>query len=275
MANKMFYTVEEAAAKLGMSPEEVEGLGESGQLQEFRDRDRLMFKREQVDLLAGDAGGSEDNDLDEITLAESGELEAISLSSSSTGSAFASSASDTGTDTGVSIFDPDESDAGADANADTLVTAFGDAGASGSGLANIALDADDTSLGGDLLADLGDSGSDGALDDLAGSGMSDTGAGSLFEGGDAEPEFAAPAAPMMMQGEAYDGPGSGFAAGAALAMTLVLLAALAVMVTSLTGSGATDLLNQIDDTMVYAVLGGGIALVAIFGGIGFVLLRKS
>jgi len=44
---------------------------------------------------------------------------------------------------------------GADANADTLVTAFGDAGASGSGLANIALDSDDTSLGGDLLAHQG------------------------------------------------------------------------------------------------------------------------
>lgn len=269
MANKMFYTVEEAAAKLGMSVVEVQGLGDSGQLQEFRDRDRLMFKREQVDLLAGHHGA--DDDIDEITLAESGELEPLSLSSSGSGSAFSSAAS--GTDTGVSIFDPDDS--GADANADTLVTAFGDAGASGSGLANMAFESDDTSLGGDLLADLGDSG---AGQDLGGSSMGESSAGSLFEGDSGEPDYAAGAAvaaPMMVQGDAYDGAGSGFAAGAALAMTLVLLGALAVMLLSLTGSGSAAIFESITKNTVFMVLGGGIVAVALFGGIGFAVLRKS
>jgi len=271
MANKMFYTVEEAAAKLGMSAEEVQGLGDSGQLQEFRDRDRLMFKREQVDLLAGHAGG--DDEFDEITLAESGELEPLSLSSSGTGSGSAFSSA-TGTDTGVSIFDPDDS--GADANADTLVTAFGDASASGSGLANMAFESDDTSLGGDLLADLGDSGS--AASDLGGSSMSESAAGSLFEGDSSEPDYAgsaAAAAPMMVAGDAYDGSGSGIAAGAALAMTFVLLGALGVMLLSLTGSGSASLFEKIDGNTVYMVLGGGIALIGIFAAIGFVTMRKG
>lgn len=270
MANKMFYTVEEAAAKLGMSAEEVQGLGDSGQLQEFRDRDRLMFKREQVDLLAGHDGG--DDEFDEITLAESGEMEPMSLSSSNSGSGSAFSSA-SGTDTGVSIFDPDDS--GADANADTLVTAFGDAGASGSGLANMAFESDDTSLGGDLLADLGDSAADSAM---GGSSMSESAAGSLFEGDAGEPDFAASAAvaaPMMMAGDAYDGPGSGIAAGAALAMTIVLLGALGVMLLSLTGSGSASLFEKIDSNTVYMVLGGGIVMVGLFAVIGLLAMRKG
>ena len=54
---KMFYTLEEAAAKLGKTVEQVREMAKSGQLQEFRDRDKLMFKREQIDLLGG--GGDE------------------------------------------------------------------------------------------------------------------------------------------------------------------------------------------------------------------------
>ena len=51
---KMFYTLEEAAAKLNKSEDEVREMASSGQIQEFRDRDKLMFKVEQIDLLAGD-----------------------------------------------------------------------------------------------------------------------------------------------------------------------------------------------------------------------------
>jgi hypothetical protein len=52
---KMFYSLEEAAQRLGKSAAEVQQMATSGQLQEFKDRDKLMFKREQVDLLAGGA----------------------------------------------------------------------------------------------------------------------------------------------------------------------------------------------------------------------------
>jgi hypothetical protein len=62
--------------------------------------------------------------------------------------------------TGVSIFDPEDED-DADPAAATQVSPslggfadFGDAAASGSGLANLALEGDDTSLGADLLEDV-------------------------------------------------------------------------------------------------------------------------
>src|SRR2546423_302071 len=54
---KMFYSLDEAATRLGKSPADVQQMAASGQLQEFKDRDKLMFKREQVDLLAGGAKG--------------------------------------------------------------------------------------------------------------------------------------------------------------------------------------------------------------------------
>ncbi|MEL7473140.1 MAG: helix-turn-helix domain-containing protein [Planctomycetota bacterium] len=66
---KLFYSLEEAAQRLGKSEDEVKEMASSGQLQEFRDRDRLVFKREQVDLLAG--GGDADMG-DGVSLADTG-----------------------------------------------------------------------------------------------------------------------------------------------------------------------------------------------------------
>jgi hypothetical protein len=78
---KIFYTLEEAALKLKMSETQVKELVSSGQLQEFRDRDRLMFKVDQVNLLSQGEHGSDESGV--IPLAESGELGAISLASDS------------------------------------------------------------------------------------------------------------------------------------------------------------------------------------------------
>src|SRR5688572_16608231 len=94
--DKMFYSIEEAAEKLGKDQDAVREMAAKGQLQEFRDRDRLMFKREQVDLLAG---GAEE---DVIPLAESGELEPLSLASSGTGFGAADNVKE---QTGISIFE--------------------------------------------------------------------------------------------------------------------------------------------------------------------------
>jgi excisionase family DNA binding protein len=52
---KMFYSLEEAAAQLGISEEQVTEMAATGELQQFRDRDKLMFKREQIDALAAEA----------------------------------------------------------------------------------------------------------------------------------------------------------------------------------------------------------------------------
>ena len=150
--DKMFYSIEEAAAKLGKSVDAVRDMAAKGQLQEFRDRDRLMFKREQVDLLSG---GHEDA---EIKLAgDSGELEPISLASSGSAPGLAESKESTG----ISIFEAEGTEE-ADPSAVTSVTQSpgqlvdpGDKSASGSGgLLDLTREADDTSLGADLLGDV-------------------------------------------------------------------------------------------------------------------------
>ncbi len=276
---KMFYTLEEAAQRLGMSEDEVQALAESGQLQEFRDRDRLVFKVDQVDLLAG---GGDDEIGDDITLAESSELEPISLSSSGSGSAFA--VENSGESTGVSIFDPDADDQ-ADPSADTLVTGAistpdlsMDSNASGSGLAQLTLEPDDTSLGANLLDDVyGDEsgGSEAGESAIGGSAIAAASGGALFESA-GESDFGgtqtAAQAALMPIAEAYDGPWSGLAGGLALAMVIILAATLAVTILGLAGS--SGVLAGLTGS-VYMVLGGAAIMMLVFAGVGWVMLRKS
>jgi hypothetical protein len=61
---KLFYTLQETLAKLGKDESAVNGLVSAGKLREFRDHDnKLLFKREEVDLLITDAAGSGELDL--------------------------------------------------------------------------------------------------------------------------------------------------------------------------------------------------------------------
>ena len=69
---KLFYTLEETCSKLGKSLDEVKEMAQSGQLDEMRDGENMMFKRQQVDLLADDPE------------AESGEIE-LDLTSGASG----------------------------------------------------------------------------------------------------------------------------------------------------------------------------------------------
>ncbi|MCA9271472.1 MAG: helix-turn-helix domain-containing protein [Phycisphaerales bacterium] len=73
---KMFYSLQEAAEKLGISPDEVREKIEAGELSEFRSGDELVVKREQVDMLAGDTGDGDADDgsigLDELNTDEIG-----------------------------------------------------------------------------------------------------------------------------------------------------------------------------------------------------------
>ena len=46
---KMFYTLEEAAQKLGVDAQAIKDMAARNELQQFRDGDKLMFKRDQVD----------------------------------------------------------------------------------------------------------------------------------------------------------------------------------------------------------------------------------
>lgn len=91
---KLFYTLEEASAKLNKSAEEITGLVAQGKLREFRDHeDKFMFKVEEVDLLSGDSADSLELDLDADLPAGSDSFE-LDLSESGAGLSAASGKSD-------------------------------------------------------------------------------------------------------------------------------------------------------------------------------------
>ena len=271
---KMFYTIEEAAEKLGKSTDDVQKMAESGQLQEFRDRDRLMFKKEQVDLLAG---GEED------VLKLGDELEPLSLSSSGSASGLGLGDSGAGGEgTGISIFDPDETET-ADPSAQTQVSEGGlepgfelDSASSGSGLLDLTREADDTSLGADLLEDVYGQETMGATSPAGESGIMDEPAAALFEGSEGEadaPAAAGGAVAAPVLAEAYDGTWSGIGGGLALGMTVCLAAAIAIVLFAMTGS--LDPVKDIISGQFFAVVGGMAGVVVIFAIIGMVLGKKS
>lgn len=273
---KMFYTLEEAAQRLGMSVDDVQALTESGQLSEFRDQNKVMLKVEQVDLLAGD----QDDDDEMIPLADSGEIEPISLSASDSGPAISADPDQTG----VSIFDPEEEE-DVDPAAATQVSPslggiadFGEASGSGSGLANLALEGDDTSLGADLLEDVYSSTGSGSGEtessSLGASGIADTG-GDLFES--AGTQTAAIAAPTMAGGhmavEVYEGGWSGIVAGMAIGMVVTLALAATVLILMLDAN--QTLMDQMSMNFVYITVGSGFAVMLFGALIGWFLLRRS
>ena len=80
---KLFYTLEETSAKLGKDEEAIQTLVSQGKLREFRDHEnRLMFKREEVDLMSADSAGSMELDLSDAPAAGSDSFE-LDLSDSS------------------------------------------------------------------------------------------------------------------------------------------------------------------------------------------------
>ena len=275
---KMFYTLEEAAAKLGRSTDDVRDMAKSGQLQEFRDRDKLMFKREQVDLLSGGRGG--DNDI--IPLAgDSGELEPISLASSGSSAAMSLS-KDEKESTGISIFEAEDTDDG-DPSAVTRVSAaqggMVDPGedprsASGSGgLLDLTREGDDTSLGANLLDDV--YGSDTLAQQTA--IEPSQGGGDLFEspaGGTEVGAGASAVGGLMMMPEAYDGAGSGLVGGLAIGMIVSASIAAFTVIMGITSSYGGGMVSKIGEN--FTVVLGVMAGVTLLGGIlGWVLGRRS
>lgn len=196
---KMFYKLEEAAAKLGMTEHEVMELANSNTLQRFLDRDTVMFKVKDVDALAANSGTgmgetAGDTAIDAgdsdgpIPLADSGDTDAIQLMDDEPEAA--SPKEDTRQATGVSVFDADEIDM-ADPMAQTQVTghvaddedlALESVG-SGSGLLDLTRESDDTSLGAELLDEIyPGEGSDAKMGDSAGATATGaTGSSGVFD----------------------------------------------------------------------------------------------
>jgi hypothetical protein len=161
---KSFYNADEAAKKVGKSPDELTELVKAGKLREFRDGDEVKYKAEDIDKLAPeDAGGSAS---DAIVLEETGDESSIVLAA--TGSDVLSleeiESDDTSAKTaagepdkeekrkgdsvvssvGVSVFDDDELDDVVDPLAQTAI----------SDVAGLTRESDDTSLGAELLDEI-------------------------------------------------------------------------------------------------------------------------
>jgi len=297
---KMFYTLEEAASKLGLGADAVKQMASEGKLQQFRDRDKLMFKRDQVDALAS-SGASGTG----ISLADSGDTDAIDLKSESSG--FGAPAKERKEDpreaTGVSVFDADEVTP-ADPMAQTQVTSpsIGDEDlalesvGSGSGLLDLTRESDDTSLGAELLDEIypgGGEASDAKLESAAGSSgvfegaiSMETGASgpsgleNLGEPSPVEPSAATPAAgaapaTYAVAAEPYDPAGSGLATGMFLGTTVTLVLGLMAVVAALAGarSQITTLMTSSSNSVF--IWCGGLLVVSILLGVIGMFIGKA
>lgn len=281
---KLFYSLEEAAQRLGKSPDEVKAMVADGQLQEFRDRDRLMFKVDQVELLAGGADEEHSSGLagsglggsSFIPLAGSGEMEAISLASDSGSAMNLESPKE---QTGISIFDAESTET-ADPSAVTQVTETStselalETVGSGSGLLDLTREADDTSLGQDLLEEVSVTQTE--VTETIGDAPS-----ALFESTGAESDVGVAAGagavamvPAAALAEPYDGTWSGITGGVALGMTLLLALVLTLVVFGLSGAVGAPLVTMIGDNF-WMWVGIGAGVVAICGIVGMVLGKRA
>jgi hypothetical protein len=295
---KMFYTIDEVAAKLKKTPDEVKAMAKSGQIQEFRDRDKLMFKVDQIDLLAGsdEESGEVHLDLEDanqgssvigltgsgidlkeessIGLADSREGTGISVFDTDHGSD-ASHASGTGTGTGMGSRHGSGSGAAINVAGETQVGEAVDdelsleSVGSGSGLLDLTRESDDTSLGAELLEEVY-SGDENIEIPANASG--------LFEAAAPEPAAEAVrggiAMPVMI--EVYDGTGSGLGAGLMIGALVAIVCAAIVAVVGLTGSTpklATMFASS--SNSIYMWSGGLLAITIIFGLIGMFLGKAS
>ena len=291
---KMFYTLDEAAERLGVTPSSVRDLVTQGRLQEFRDRDKLMFKVEQVELVAGEGEGH-GGGMGEIPLASDQSGTGIPILADDPGASGLQGASGSGIPlepetslegakerSGISIFDADETEQ-ADPSAVTQITTTTtsteltmESVGSGSGLLDLTRESDDTSLGADLLQDVyGGEGSraGGAAETGGTSGLFETtGAASDVSGG-----LAPAGAVVMVAAEPFDGAGSGFAGRVALAALLVAALATAIVVFGITSGNATAITNQITKLPSYpwSFIGAGALAVIVFALIGWLLGKRS
>lgn len=280
---KMFYSLEEAAQRLGKSESDVREMAQRNEITEFRDGDRLIFKVDQIDLLAGDEddGGASDTSGSMIPLVDSSEESALGLGDSSSGSGTGFGAGmtedlESGGDaggTGISVFDADELEE-ADPSAVTQVTdepldavsleSFG----SGSGLMDLTRESDDTSLG-----------AEGLLDELYGEpeeGGETIAESDLFEGAASAGTLIEEAAPAVggMVIESIDPKASGLVGGLSAGALIACALGLAVVLMGIIGASPEAITGVVKGN-VMIVMGGLLVITLLGGGIGFMLGSRS
>lgn len=311
---KMFYTLEEASDRLGLDAEAIKEMAASGKLQQFRDRDKLMFKREQIDTMASMSESSGGSSLG-IPMADPGpdDTDAISLADSMASGA--PEPEDPREGTGISVFDAGEVEP-ADPMAQTQVTqpqiddeelALESVG-SGSGLLDLTRESDDTSLGAELLDEIypgGDTGagasSDFGLESSVGSSgvfegalSMDTGTsgpsglenlveadntGSMDLPGAGVTASASVGTMPYASGEPADPAGSALGAGLLIGAAVALVIGFIVIAAAIAGSRSalTGMLVESGgnaSNVMFLCIGLAV-LSAVLGGVGFVLGKKS
>lgn len=152
MGKKMYYTEEEAAAKLGVDAAALESLVRDQKLRMFKDGARNMFRVDEVDELAAQGVAAEEEEI-ELTPADTPSASSISLVDTGEPPPVPGKEDTVITAEGVSIFDEGEEVETADPLAKTQVTmrmedqVTADGSGSGSGLLDLTRESDDTSLG--------------------------------------------------------------------------------------------------------------------------------
>ena len=247
---KMFYTTEEAAAKLSANPDQLKGFVTDNKLREFRDGNRVMFKVDQVDRLSNElkggskagslapAGASSDSGIDLAPhgTGQSSGLDAISLADSS--GAKPGGKDDTVVVPGQSgankvVVDTGSAKSSGDSAAQTQIQSAIDdqfsleGVGSGSGLLDLTRERDDTSLGAELLDEIypGGEGAKAEAGIGSSSGIFEPSAAEVLSGPSGLEHVAStpPTAPVGQAEiiEAYDS-SSGMVGGMALAATLAI-----------------------------------------------------
>jgi hypothetical protein len=275
MASKMFYTAEEAAEKLKKSVLDVLDMGKRGEIQEFRDRDKVMFKAEQINLLAGEDDGDIPLALEDssaggagIDLSDSTGGRSRPMSSAPSSKAAARTMADSSEETGISAFEA--SRFGQDKKSGSGELSLETVG-SGSGLLDLTRENDDSLSGAALIEDAFSNDENVDLPANA-SGLFEA-AGGGESGGNAVMAGGGGMTMMPMMVETYEGGWSGAGIGLMIGSMISLVCVLVMVVVTATGA-IPALATMFTDNM--PVWGGGLALVAIVCGIaGFALGRWS
>ncbi len=281
---KMFYSLEEAAQKLGASEAQVKTLATEGKLQQFRDGNKLMFKRDQVEGLAPKDASANGASATAEGLALNGASDTGITIEESGGPIPLAEASDTG----ISVFDADEVRP-VDPMAQTRVTEPAseeeelalESVASGSGLLDLTRESDDTSLGAELLEGIypGNEGSDANVEQMTAAGtgafesgmgmQAGSGTGMSMEGFEATAQAPAGALPAATS-DPGDPTGNGLSIGLLLASTIALVITALVCVSAMFGVTSEITVAFTEDTStfwMYVGILGGVSIV--LGMIGF------
>lgn len=290
---KMFYTIEEVCDKLARTEDEVKEMVSSGQIQEFRDRDRLMFKVEQIDLLGADEDTGEVHlDLEDtgggsaLGMTDSGiplvdSREATGLSDSHPGLAESHEATGLGLveesreGTGISVFDTGHGGEDNEGTGTGVGETLGEddlsleAVGSGSGLLDLTRESDDTSLGAELLEEVY-SGEENIEIPANASGLFEA---ASVETMHEEAAAAAGIAAMPMVVEAYDGAGSGLGVGMMVGALAAMVILSIVVVVGL--FGATPQIAMQFSSQLWVWAGGLLVLTVVFGLVGMFIGKSS